>query len=231
MAESAPAVQEKSFDDFHLYTLRERTTLRDQETKQVEFVRAAGVLAKRLYVYDGAWIDANRYGGWTEETIRRDKDYGTQSNPKVWVMREIENTAANGLGMALPAGRMRFYRQDDDGQLEFVGENTIGHTPEDERVRVYTGNAFDIVGERTRTDYAVDSRNQWVDETFEIEVRNHKETPVEVRVVEHLYRWSNWELRDPSHEHSKLDSRTIEFRVTVPADGAQKIGYTVHYSW
>ena len=91
--------------------------------------------------------------------------------------------------------------------------------PADETVRVYTGNAFDLVGQRRRTDYRVDNRTHWLDEAFEIKLRNHKKEPVEIRVVEHLYRWSNWEIRNPSNPFNKTDSRTIEFRVQVPPDG------------
>ncbi|HXE92008.1 MAG TPA: DUF4139 domain-containing protein [Terriglobales bacterium] len=227
-----PVVTEKSFDEYHLYTLLRPTTLRDRETKQVEFVRSAGVKAERLYVYDGAWIDPNRYRGWNMENIRQDRDYGTKSNPKVWVMQEFKNTEANGLGIPLPKGRLRFYRRDDDGRLEFTGENVIDHTPKDEKVRVYTGNAFDVVGERSRTNFRLDSvKNEWMDESFEIKVRNHKKEPVEVRVVEHLYRWTNWEVRLASHKWSKMDAQTIEFRVTLPPDGEQVITYTAHYWW
>ncbi|MGH9650333.1 MAG: DUF4139 domain-containing protein, partial [Terriglobales bacterium] len=151
-----PAVREKAFDEFHLYTLERPTTLHDRETKQVEFVHAAGVKAQRLYLYDGAWIDPTQYGGWSMENIRQDRNYGTKSNPKVWVMREFQNSEANHLGMPLPRGRLRFYRRDDDGRIEFTGENVIDHTPRDETIRVYTGDAFDLRGERTRTDFRVD---------------------------------------------------------------------------
>ena len=128
-AMASPAVSEKAFDEYHLYTLEHTTTLRDRETKQVEFIHAAGVITKQLYIYDGAKIDPNRYNGWGWENIRNDHSYGTESNPKIWVMREFVNSDANHLGMPLPKGRVRFYRRNDDGQVEFTGENTIDHTP------------------------------------------------------------------------------------------------------
>lgn len=226
-----PPVSEKSFDEYHLYSLTRATTLRDRETKQVEFVRGDDVQSQRVYVYDGAFIDPNRYQGWNYENIRNDHSYGTESNPKVWVMREFDNTEKNHLGIPLPAGRVRFYRQDDDGRLEFVGENRIDHTPKDERVRVYTGNAFDLVGERRRTDFKVDSNGKWMDETFEIKVRNHKKEPVDVRIVEHLYRWYNCNLTQKSMEFGKKDAQTIEFPVTIAPDKEAVVTYTVHYSW
>ena len=146
-------------------------------------------------------------------------------------MQEFKNSEANHLGMPLPKGRLRFYRRDTDGHLEFVGENSIDHTPKDETVRVYTGNAFDVTGERKRTNFHVDSRQRWIDESFEIHVRNHKKQSVQVRVVEHLYRWSNWEIQEKSTAYTKKDAQTVEFPVTVAPDGEQVVTYTAHYSW
>jgi hypothetical protein len=225
----APVVREKSFDEFHLYTLQRPTTLRDEETKQVEFVRATGIHAQRLFIYDGARLAD--YGYYNPDQIRQDANYGTASNPKVWVMEEFKNSENNHLGIPLPKGKLRFYRRDTDGHLEFVGENVIDHTPKDETIRVYTGNAFDVTGERKRTNYQVDSNHRWVDETFEIRLRNHKKEAVEVRAVEHLYRWTNWKLTEQSTKSSKKDAQTVEFPVTIAPNGEQVITYTVHYSW
>lgn len=147
-------------------------------------------------------------------------------------MREFMNSKDNNLGIPLPRGLLRFYRTDDDGQLEFTGENYIDHTPRDEKVRVYTGNAFDLIGERRRTDYKIDTSHDWLEEAFEIKIRNHKENDtVEFRTVEHLYRWINWEIVEKSHDFEKTDSQTIEFRVKVPAGQERVITYKVHYTW
>jgi len=231
MADEAMAqpVREKSFDEFHLYTLERATTLHDQETKQVEFVSASGVRSQRLYVYDGA--QTVQYGYYSPEQIRQDPNYGTQSNPKVWVMQEFKNSEGNHLGLPLPKGRLRFYRRDTDGHLEFIGENSIDHTPKDETIRLYTGNAFDVVGERKRTSYHVESSQRWMDESFEVHVRNHKKEPVSLRVVEHLYRCNNWKLAEQSTAFRKTDAQTVEFPVTVKPDGEAVVTYTVHYSW
>jgi hypothetical protein len=226
----APPVTEKTFDEYHLYTLERTTTLRDRETKQVEFIHASGVPSKQIYVYDGARIDYNRYSGWNWENIRNDHSYGTESNPKIWVMREFLNSQANHLGMPLPKGRVRFYRHNDDGQIEFTGENMIDHTPKDETIRIYTGNSFDLTGERRRTNYTVDNGKSSATETFEIKVRNHKKEPVQVRIVEHLYRGKNWTISS-SDQYQKKDSQTIEFPVTVNQDGEKVITYTAHYTW
>jgi len=228
---TGPPVTEKAFDEYHLYTLERTTTLRDRETKQVEFIHAAGVATKQLYIYDGAKIDPNRYNGWNWENIRNDHSYGTESNPKIWVMREFVNSQANHLGMPLPKGRVRFYRRNDDGQVEFTGENMIDHTPKDETIRIYTGNSFDLSGERHRTNYAVEPGKSSATETFQIKVRNHKKEAVEVRVVEHLYRGKNWEIVLKSDDYQKKDSQTLEFPVTIQPDGEKVITYTAHYTW
>lgn len=229
-----PVVTEKSFDEYHLYTLQRPVSLRERETKQVEFVHADGIKSQRIYIYDGAAMQ----GYWTRwdysSDYRGQPSYGTQSNKKVWVMREFKNTAANGLGIPLPKGRLRFYRRDNEGpnaagQLEFTGENMIDHTPKDESVRVYTGDAFDVVGERKQTSYK--QAGNTADESFEIKLRNHKKKPVEVRVVEHMYRWSNWEITQSSQAAMKTDSRTVEFRVALAPDEEKIVTYTVHYSW
>jgi hypothetical protein len=227
---AAPVVTEKAFDEFHLYTLALPATLHDRETKQVEFIRATGVKAPTIYIYDGAAI-AN-YRGWDPVTIRNSPEYGTQSNKKVWVMREFLNSKENGLGMPLPAGTVRFYRSDStDNSIQFVGENSLDHTPENELVRLYTGDAFDLVGERVRTDYQLDNRNSTMTEAFQIKVRNHKTEPVEVRVVEHLYRWTNWDITEKSDDFTKTDAQTVEWRVTLKPDEEKVITYRVTYNW
>jgi hypothetical protein len=146
-------------------------------------------------------------------------------------MREFVNSETNHLGMPLPKGRVRFYRRNDDGQIEFTGENVIDHTPRDETVRVYTGNAFDLTGERIRTNYIVEMSKSTASESFEIKVRNHKKDPVDVRVVEHLYRALTWDIASNSADYHKTDAHTIEFPVTIAPDGEKIITYTAHYTW
>jgi len=226
--EMAPPVTEKAFDEFHLYTLANKTTLRDRESKQVEFVRATAVKMERIYVYDGAQL-----GGWrVGMSYGENPGYGSESNKKVSVYREFKNAQENNLGIPLPKGRVRFYTQDAaDQSLQFVGENTIDHTPKDELVRIYTGDSFDLVGERKRTDFTVNSANQRASESFEIKVRNRKKEAAEIRVVEHLFRWSQWEIKDKSQPFEKKDAQTIEFRVPLKPDEEKTITYTVNYSW
>ena len=228
VADIAAPVSERAFDEFHLYTLANKTTLRDQETKQVEFVRAAAVKMERVYVYDGAQI-----GGWQlGMTFGGDPGYGAESNKKVAVYREFRNSLENNLGVPLPKGRVRFYTQDSaDQSLQFVGENSLAHTPKDELVRLYTGDSFDLVGERKRIDLKVNESNHQASESFEIKLRNHKKESVEIRVVEHLFRWTRWEIKDKSTPFEKKDAQTIEFRVPLKPDQEQTVTYTVGYSW
>ena len=224
------AVTERAFDEYHMYTLPRPTTVLDREIKQVEFVRASGVPAQRIYVYDGYKTDP-RYRGWNYDAIRTNAEYGTVANAKVWAMLEFRNAAKSQLGVPLPKGTVKVYRRDVDGRNEFVGEDRIDHTPQDETVRLYTGNAFDVVGERRQTSFRLDNNRHWADESFELKVRNHKKQEVEVRVVEHMYRWVQWDVTAKSGEFKKTDARTIEFRPRIPAGGEAVITYTVHYSW
>ena len=225
-----PQVQEKAFDEYHLYTLPRQVTLHDRETKQVEFIRAAGVKANRVYVYDGAKFP-QQYQYWGYEQIRQSREYGTEMNTEVWAMQEIKNSKSNNLGMPLPKGRVRFYRRDTDGALEFIGENEIKHTPTDETLRIFTGNSFDLVGERRQTNFQADYNSHKIDESFEIKLRNHKKEAVEVRTVEHLYRCVNWDISQKSDDFIKTDSRTAEFRVRIPAGSERTLTYTAHYTW
>jgi hypothetical protein len=146
-------------------------------------------------------------------------------------MMEFNNSKRNNLGIPMPKGRIRLYKRDTDKGQELVGEDLIDHTPKDEKVSLYAGNAFDVVGERTQLDFKVIQSNHIVDETIEITIRNHKKQAIMVNVLEHLNRSQQWEIRGQSHKHNKLDATNIEFPIEVAADGSQKVTYTVRYSW
>lgn len=218
-------VAEREFFEYHLYEIQRPVTVKDQQTKQIEFVGAEGVKAEKIFVYDGLGG-----GSWYSYGPITDPTYGPTSNKKVMVLVEFKNSEADGLGVPLPKGRVRVYKEDTGGGTEFVGEDAIDHTPKDERVRLYLGDAFDIVGERKQTDFKK-LGERTIEESFEISLRNHKGEAVEVRVVEHLFRWSEWEITAKSQDFTKLDASSVEFRVNVPKDGEAKITYTVRYRW
>ncbi len=227
VAASAPQVTEKDFDEYHLYSIERAIDLQDGETKQISFINSKKVKSSTVYIYDGALVN-RRY---QTDQFRSDPDYGTQSNTKVSIRREFKNSKDNGLGIPLPKGRVRFYQQDEDNQLEFIGENNIDHTPTDNEVSLYTGNAFDLKGERKRMDFQVNTRSRDAAETFEITVKNSKKTDVRVNIVEHLYRWNNWKIENASEKFVKKDSHTIEFPVQLKAGEEVKLSYKVNYSW
>ena len=185
-------------------------------------------MSERREAYAGT-VHARFVGLWVRHVERM--ALGTPYPKVVERVREIVNAETNQMGMALPAGKLRFYRRDDDGQLEFTGENTIDHTPRNETIRLTTGNAFDLVGERKQTDFHIDTGDKTMDESFEIALRNRKKTPVTIKVVEHLYRGDNWNVTAQSDDFKKKDSQTIEFQIPVAPDQERKVTYTVHYTW
>ncbi|HXI85781.1 MAG TPA: DUF4139 domain-containing protein [Verrucomicrobiae bacterium] len=225
--ENEAGFAEKAFFEYHLYTLGRPATVAQNQTKQIQLLKAADVPVKKVFLYDGA-PQYRFYGG-----LNNDANYGSEEgNKKVNVVVEVKNSKENNLGMALPKGKMRLYKRDEaDGSLEFIGEDEIDHTPKDETVKLHIGDAFDIVGERKRTDYKIDVSRHIITESFEIHVRNHKTEPVEVLVKETLYRWNNWEITESNQKWTKYDANTIHFPVKVDKDGEQVITYTVRYTW
>jgi hypothetical protein len=226
---AGPQVTQKPFDDFHLYDLNRTVALRDGEIKQVQFINASGVSLKRSYVYDGTAENLQPYRG---GQVNQQRDFGfNPGSSKVHIVEEFKNSQANHLGIPLPAGRVRLYRQDGDGQMEFVGESTINHTPTEDTVKITTGSAFDVKGTRRQTEFHVNQSERTVDETFEIKLTNQKQQSVTVAAIEHLYRGDNWEIATKSSEYTKLDSHTIQFLLEIPAKGESTLTYTVHYTW
>ena len=220
--------EEKAFFEYHLYTLGRPTTLPDNSTKQLElFPAAREVPCEKVLVYYGLGTKYPIYGG-----PMTDRNFGVQSNPKVDIYLRFKNKKEIGLGMPLPSGRIRVSKLDPaDQTLEFIGEDTIDHTAKDEEVLIKLGSAFDVVGERKQTDFAVDTSRKTMDESVEIKVRNHKDEKVKVIVKENLYRWATWTINKKTHEFEKVDARTIHFPVEIEKDGEVTIRYSVHYTW
>ncbi len=229
MAKAAPAFEEKSFFEYHLYTLQRPATLPDNSTKQIElFPTARGVPCEKVLVYYGLPAGFR----WFAPDPATDRNLGAQSNKKVDIYLRFKNKKDAGMGMPLPSGRIRVSKMDPaDQSLEFIGEDKIDHTPRDEEVLIKMGDAFDVVGERKQVDFNVDVRAHRMEETIEVTVRNHKDVPVKVLVKENLYRWVNWEITRKTHEFEKIDSRTVHFPIEIPKDGEVKVQYTVKYTW
>jgi hypothetical protein len=150
------------------------------------------------------------------------------ANQKVGVFLDIQNEEKNHLGMPLPKGIVRVYKADKSGSKQFIGEDSIDHTPRDERVRIKMGEAFDVVGDRKQTDYKVfgdcSSESAW-----EISLRNHKDAAATVQDFEPVD--GEWTILSSSQAATKEDSTTFSFTTTIPARGSVKITYRVRVKW
>lgn len=156
--------------------------------------------------------------------MRKELIFDSWKGDKVQVVLNMENSEAKGLGKPLPKGIVRVYQPDSEGQLQFIGEDQIDHVPKGEKITVTVGNAFDVVGKRTQTGFEQVNNN--VQRTSsEIELNNSKPEAQDVTVVEHFY--GDWEIINSSDKYEKIDASTVEFRVSVPANGTKKISYTV----
>lgn len=216
-------VAQREFFEYQLYEVNRSVTIGDNQTKQVEFVNGTGITADTFFVYDSS----PQYFGY----FVQDDYYGQTGITDVGNYLEFSTGQESGLGADLPAGRIRVYQEDVDGAALLIGENRIDHTPEGEDVRIYLGNAFDLVGERVQTDFNIVAGNV-LTESYEIHLRNRKDDEaVEIRVPERLFRWSNWQILDASLPYEQLDAFTIEFRPTVQPGEEVVISYTVQYSW
>jgi hypothetical protein len=222
--------EEKSFFEYHLYTLPRRTDVLENTTQQITlFPTARGAAVEKVLVYYG--LPEAAHWGFLPQP-RTDRDVRSGSNPKLDVYVRFRNEKANRLGMPLPRGKVRVYKTDDaDGTLEFVGEDLIDHTPKDETVLVKVGQAFDVVGQRTQTDFTLDTRRRTMTDSYRITLRNHKDVPVKVVVRENAFRWTTWEMVQTSDPFTKPDARTLHFDVVVPQNGEKTVSYTLRYSW
>jgi len=213
-AGSAPAPQfkEDAFFEYHIYTLERPATVKDNQTKQISLVSASDIPVKKELVYYGAnYYYYSAYGA-------------AISNQKIGVFVEIQNKKEHNLGMPLPKGTVRVYKADKEGSLQFVGEDSIDHTPKDEKVRVKLGDAFDVVGSRKQMDWKKIAYDTY-EAAFEISLRNHKKEDVVVKIVEPIP--GDWTMLSSSHAHKKTEAFTAEFNIPVPADKEVKLTYRV----
>jgi len=225
--EEAAGFVEKSFFEYHLYTLGRPSSLPENSTKQIElFPKVSNVACEKTLVYAG------QAGQWYGGGLMTDRSYGITGNKKVDTYLSFKNREENGMGVPLPSGRVRVSKLDTaDGSLEFIGEDRIDHTPKNEVLQLKLGSAFDVVGERRQVDFKVDSNRNTMTEEIEVKIRNRKDEPVTVVVKENLYRWTNWKITQTNQPYEKQDSRTIHYPVTVAADSEAVVRYTVRYTW
>jgi hypothetical protein len=211
-AKSAPQFEEESFFEYHLYSLTRKATVADKETKQLSLFPEASTTAHKVFTVEGSdpW-----WGGQSEK-------------PKVKVNLEFTNSKESGLGMPLPKGKLRVYKADSKGELQFIGEDQIDHTPKDEKVRVFLGEAFDIACERNKTN-VVDRGDYHKRETYEVKIRNHKDSDILVTVVESTPGWWEWRISDSSLEYKKISAYKVEFQLPVKSNGENTLTYTIEY--
>jgi len=222
---AAPAIAEREFFEYHIYDVERPVTVRDNQTKQIEFVQVAGVPVDKILVYEPVPGLRPLYGSGIS-----DRGYGVSSDKTVQVRIELANDEESGLGIPLPGGIVRVFKEDVDGGAEFVGEDSIDHTPKDETISLLLGEAFDVVGERVQKSYQQRGDREVI-ETIEITLRNHKADDITVQVIEHLYRAQDAEITDATMGYEMLDASTVRFLVDVKADGEVTFEYTVDYRW
>lgn len=231
--DKAPAsrFEERKFFEYHTYTLDKPTTLKWNETKLIPFFSK---ISTKLFQ--------------NSSTFQKKLIFEGQRSNKVQIRLSFLNSEDNGLGISLPAGVVQVFKQDTDEQLEFIGEDQIGHTPKDEMIELYIGNAFDIVGERTVTDRKQIDTRTW-EESIKITFKNHKDEDITITAIERLR--GDWKITDKSMwqqyydyerdanvlelnnpnigEYRKQDAQTMEFVIHIHKDGIGYIRYTVRY--
>lgn len=201
---AAPEFREEALFEYHLYKLDKRATVADREIKQLTFFPSTTVDVEKVFEFD------HRMGG------------------KIRVLLEFDNSEEAGLGRALPQGKVRTYKEDSVGDLQFIGEDMIDHTPKDEEVKLYIGNAFDVTAER-KLMHTRKITDKVREEDCEVSIRNHKDEDIVVRVVEHLYGY--WTVMRASHEYEKKEAYEIHFSIPVGADEETVLTYTVRYEY
>ena len=227
MADAAPKMQTESLFEYHLYTLGRKTTLADQQTKQVALLSAQKVnIKKEFRLTGGGWYYHSQHG-----------DLGKQLKPAVTL--EFDNKAskrkndADGLGVPLPKGIVRVYKRDSAGRAQFIGEDRIEHTAKGETVQLKLGEAFDVTADKKQTDYqklaTFNTRNGVIESTYELEIRNAKDENVTIRVIEPMP--GEWQMLQESHPHSKTDAHTASWSVNVPAGGKSVLTWRVRVKY
>jgi hypothetical protein len=207
---------QEPISEYHLYSLERRTNLQDKETKQISLLAATGVGFSKVFEVDGQqyyYHNAQRPGEPIKEPVQ--------------VHIKFKNSQENSLGMPLPAGTVRVYQGDSKGRVQFIGEDRIGHTPQDETLDLRIGNAFDVVAERKQTDFK--SFGRAFEFAFEISLRNHKPDPITVIVNEPI--GGDWTMLDSNYKSEKTGAFAAQFEVPVAANAESVLKYRVRVQW
>jgi hypothetical protein len=219
-APAAPFAQE-SFSEYHLYSLNRKTSIFDQESKQISLLDASHFPLQKVYVVNG---QSYYYRGAVQP--------GAPVKDPVQVFYKFKNEEKSGLGMPLPAGTIRVYQQDSRRGSLFAGEDHIDHTPKDEEIGLHIGNAFDIVAERKQTDYkAIPSflSGRVYEFEYEITLRNHKDAPISVEVNEPI--GGDWEMVNSTYKFTKTAAFAARFDVPVDKNGTSVLKYRVRVKY
>jgi hypothetical protein len=216
MPAAAPQFAQEALSEYHLYTLGRRTQLLNNETKQISLLASTGIAIDKHFQVDG-----QQYYYHNRQTP------GAPVREPVKVLIKFKNSEANSLGMPLPAGTIRVYQGDSKGRLQFIGEDRIGHTPKDETLNLYIGNAFDVVAERKQTDYKTYGRV--FEMAFEISLRNHKPEPISIEINEPI--GGDWTMIESNLKYEKTAAFAARFIVPVEADGEAVLKYRVRVQW
>jgi hypothetical protein len=219
LAQAAPVkqFQQEGFGEYHLYTLQRRTSIQNNETKQISLLNGENVPVEKYLAVESE-----------PSYFRSSQGIGNPIPQPVKVFYRFKNDEKSGLGMPLPAGTVRVYQADSNGGTQFAGEDTIDHTPKDEMLRIYVGNAFDVVCERKQTDFKRLAPDLFEME-YQITLRNHKDGPVTVEVREPI--GGDWEVLSSNYKWTKLDATTIGFEIPVDKDGTSTLDYRVRVKW
>jgi hypothetical protein len=214
---AAPRMQQENFSEFHLYTLDRRTTIHDNESKQISLLTGTNIPVEKYLQVEGQ-----------QNWYRNPQGIGNPIPQAVKVFYRFKNDQKSSLGVPLPGGTVRVYQADSKGALQFAGENSITHTPKDEQVRVYIGDAFDVVCERKQMDYKRLAPDL-AEFQYQIALRNHKDEPVTVEVREPV--GGDWEVLNENYKSTKLDATTIGFTIPVEKDGSATLDYRIRVKW
>ena len=213
----APQFQQEAISEYHLYTLQRPTNIRNNETKQISLLDAAGMSVEKIFEVDGEsyyYQNAQSPGQPTKEPVK--------------VFIKFKNSEANSLGVPLPAGTVRVYQGDSKGRVQFIGEDRIDHTPKDETVSLHIGNAFDVVAEHKQTDFQRLGSHS-VEVEYEVSLRNHKPDPITVFVNEPI--GGDWSMLNSTFKFEKTAAFAARFTVPVAANSEALLKYRVRVRW